>query len=61
LYNNERYNLRLGDFNPEDVDGRQNWWGTTDPLSTIFDGNMEEGIGIVHYDPVLSQKVLLVD
>ncbi len=51
LYNNERYNLRVGDFNSEDVDARHNYWGGDDPLATIYDGRMEDGIGIVRYEP----------
>ena len=27
IFGNERYNIRLGDFNHEDVDARRNWWG----------------------------------
>ena len=51
MHDNERYNLRLGDFNTEDVDARQNWWGTGQPLETIFDDRREPGIGRVDFDP----------
>ncbi|MEW6427532.1 MAG: right-handed parallel beta-helix repeat-containing protein [Thermodesulfobacteriota bacterium] len=51
MYNNDRYNLRLGDFNPEDVDARDNWWGTDSPAETIFDRRQEPTIGTVFYEP----------
>jgi hypothetical protein len=51
LHDNERYNLRLGDFNTENVDARQNWWGTAQPLETIFDDRREPGVGRVDFDP----------
>ena len=50
MHDNERYNVRLGDFNKEDVDARQNWWGTDQPLDTIFDDRIEPGIGRVDFD-----------
>jgi hypothetical protein len=50
MHDNERYNLRLGDFNTENVDARQNWWGTDQPLETIFDDRREPGIGRVDFD-----------
>ncbi len=51
LYNNDRYNIRLGDFNAEDVDARKNFWGTDNPLDTIFDDRREPGVGRVVFDP----------
>lgn len=51
--NNERYNLRLGDFNKDDVDARHNWWGVERPGDMIFDGNQESYIGFVQFEPVL--------
>jgi len=50
MHDNERYNIRLGDFNAENVDARQNWWGTDQPLETIFDDRKEPGIGRVDFD-----------
>lgn len=52
--NNERYDLRLGDFNKDDVDARNNWWGTDLPQGKIFDGHQESYIGMVRFEPVLS-------
>jgi hypothetical protein len=52
---NTDYNVRLGDFNDEDVDARENWWGSDSPRATILDGRMEPGIGIVHYEPYLRE------
>jgi Right handed beta helix region len=51
LFANTDYNVRLGDFNDEDVDARENWWGTADPGVTIMDGRKEPGIGTVLYEP----------
>ena len=56
LFANTDYNLRLGDFNDEDVDARENWWGSDDPLATILDGRREPGIGIVRYEPYLRER-----
>jgi hypothetical protein len=51
--NNERYNLRLGDFNKDDVDARHNWWGSENPQDMIFDGHQETYIGIARFEPFL--------
>jgi len=51
LFANSNYNIRVGDFNNEDVPATENWWGTSDPLETIFDGRSEPGIGNVLYEP----------
>ena len=50
---NSSYNMRIGDFNDEDVNARENWWGEGDPGETIFDGRQEPGIGMVIYEPRL--------
>ena len=55
LFSNSEYNLRVGDFNDEDVDARENWWGTISPQETIFDGRNEPGIGIVRFQPFLKE------
>ena len=55
LFANIDYNVRVGDFNDEDVDARENWWGSDSPPATIRDGRMEPGIGIVHYEPYLRE------
>ena len=58
---NERYNMRLGDFNDEDVNAKDNWWGVP-PESvpeTIFDGRNESYIGKVIFTPVRERAVRL--
>jgi parallel beta-helix repeat protein len=57
IYANERYSLRLGDFNREEVDARHNWWGGDDLAQVIFDREDESYIGAVQFDPVLSGPV----
>ena len=54
LAGNSSYAVRVGDFNDEDVRASGNWWGPGSPAEAIFDGNQEEGIGYVRYEPVLS-------
>jgi hypothetical protein len=60
IYGNERYNLRLGDFNRQDVDARHNWWGESDMSQTIFDRNDESYIGSVIFQPVLDERVDII-
>jgi hypothetical protein len=55
LFANTDYNIRIGDFNDEDVDARENWWGDVPPGDTIFDSRFEPGIGRVNYEPVAKQ------
>ena len=57
IFENSSYNIRIGDFNTEDVDARGNWWGNGDPLAGIFDARSEPGIGTVIVDPILSGPV----
>lgn len=57
IYGNDRYNLRLGDFNLENVDARENWWGEGPPADTIFDGRKEPGVGMVIFEPFLDKPV----
>ncbi len=52
---NSNCNVRSGDFNDEDVDARENWWGSDDPRATILDGRSEPGVGIVRYEPYLRE------
>lgn len=59
IYNNERYSMRLGDFNEQDVIARDNWWGGVPVLDTLFDGNREAYIGKVIYEPVLDHAITL--
>ena len=54
IHDNSSYNIRIGDFNTEDVDARGNWWGSGDPLAGIFDARSEPGIGTVCIDPMLT-------
>ena len=51
LFSNADYNIRVGDFNSEDVDARDNFWGVVSPSDTIFDESKEPGIGRVIYEP----------
>ena len=57
---NSGYNLRIGDFNDEDVNVRGNWWGEGDPGETIFDGRQEPGIGMALYEPWLDKPLSTV-
>ncbi len=59
LYNNERYNLRVGDFDVEDVTAPGNWWGEGGPGATIFDGRLEPGLGVVRYQPAAARPLAL--
>lgn len=60
IYANERYALRLGDFNRQEVDARHNWWGGDDLATAIFDQADESYIGPVLLDPVLSDRVDII-
>ncbi|MDP3113104.1 MAG: right-handed parallel beta-helix repeat-containing protein, partial [Thermodesulfovibrionales bacterium] len=51
IFANSDYNLRIGDFNNEDVNARENYWGSGEPGMTIFDDRKEPGIGRVHFNP----------
>jgi hypothetical protein len=57
IADNPGYNIRIGDFNDEDVHAEQNWWGTLDPRETIYDGRQEEGIGKVFFEPLLREPL----
>jgi parallel beta-helix repeat protein len=57
FHSNSSYNIRVGDFNVEDIDARENWWGGNDPEEMIFDGRREPGVGKVIYEPVLTEKI----
>jgi len=60
LFSNAEYNIRLGDFNDEDVNATENYWGDGNPADTIFDERKEPGIGRVIYEPYL-EKPLKID
>lgn len=55
LFANSSYNIRVGDFNDEDVNARENWWGNGAPADSMFDGRKEPGIGMVLYEPFLKK------
>ena len=57
FHNNSGFNIRIGDFNDEDVIATDNWWGTNDPLQTIFDARNEPGIGQVFFEPFRRDQV----
>ncbi|GFE56431.1 hypothetical protein AOG1_03100 [Geobacter sp. AOG1] len=57
IFDNSNYNIRVGDFNNEDIDAKGNWWGTDNPPQTIFDGRNEPGIGNVLFEPALKEPV----
>jgi hypothetical protein len=57
MHSNTNYNIRVGDFNVEDVNAKGNWWGTERPEDTIFDGRREPGVGKVMYEPYLRELV----
>jgi len=53
---NQRYDIRVGDFDAEDVDARYNWWqGKTTP-DKFFDGRRDPELGRVIYEPVELEK-----
>jgi hypothetical protein len=57
IYQNHRYNLKMGDFNNgENIDVRNNWWGTKKTAATIFDDRVDPGIGRAVFEPVASAK-----
>lgn len=55
IYDNIRYNLRMGDFNTGTfVDARENYWGKNGP-EKIHDERVEPDIGIVYYEPYVEK------
>lgn len=57
LFQNSAYNIRIGDFNEEDVKAAGNWWGQNDPAATFFDAGNEPGIGYVLFKPFSSERI----
>lgn len=58
LFQNSAYNIRIGDFNDEDVKATGNWWGTDSPATTIFDAGNEPDIGRVLFEPFSEDRIL---
>ena len=59
LLDNGMYAIRLGDFNDEDVDARENWWGGKPVVDQVFDGHREAYIGKVLFEPELREPIML--
>lgn len=57
LFRNSAYNIRIGDFNNEDVKASDNWWGNDNPSTTIFDARNEPDIGIVLFEPFSKERI----
>lgn len=57
IFANTDYNIRLGDFNTENVKAGDNWWGDAAPAKRIFDAANEPGIGSVRYDPYAKEPL----
>jgi len=58
LFRNSAYNIRVGDFNDEDVKAPDNWWGSDNPSATIFDATNEPDIGRVLFEPYSNNRIL---
>ena len=56
IFGNVNYNLRIGDFNDEDVSAENNWWGEGDPLAGVFDARQEPGIGMLRFKPAAEKR-----
>ena len=57
-FDNQEYDLKLGEGQVHDVDAARNWWAVAangKPEDRIFDGGDSEGLGFVATDPALSQ------
>ncbi len=57
FFRNSSYNIRVGDFNDEDIEADGNWWGVSDPAATIFDAGDEPGIGNVLFEPFSNERI----
>lgn len=57
FFNNSAYNIRIGDFNNEDVKAAGNWWGNDNPAATIFDARSEPDIGLVLFEPFSNERI----
>ncbi len=55
IYNNKRYNLKLGEAQTTDISCPENFWGTTDQAvidKKIFDHQESNYLGKVNYQPI---------
>jgi len=59
ILDNGMYAIRLGDFNDEDLNARDNWWGGKPVVDQVFDGHREEYIGKVIFEPELQAPIHL--
>lgn len=57
LYRNSEYNIRISDFNNEDVKAAGNWWDTDNPSATIFDARNEPDISHVLFEPFSKERI----
>jgi parallel beta-helix repeat protein len=61
IVDNRDYGVRSGDFNDEDVNATENWWGAGNAADAIFDGRNESGTGVVRYAPVSTEPYVMDD
>ena len=58
FFDNSKYNLRMGAFNPgQDVNAPNNWWGPLGPEASIYDADDEPGIGRALVAPPAAGKL----
>lgn len=61
IYGNTQYNME--DQGPTNKDVSNNWWGTTDTTAidaSIYDGHDNPSLGLLNYEPILTQPVSIV-
>jgi hypothetical protein len=59
FFSNAGYNIRVGDFNDENINAVNNFWAESPPSDSIFDEKTEPGIGRVIYEPYASKPFIL--
>lgn len=57
LFRNSEYNIRIGDFNNEDVKATGNWWDSDTPATTFFDARNEPDIGHILFEPFNKERI----
>lgn len=60
IYDNEEYNVAMAESTPNNLDARENWWGTLDAAiikSKIYDKASDPSLGKVIFEPVLDHRV----